>query len=202
MQLYSCIANFVILMVMRHILIFLICLGGAILCQAQTRKIAHRSHSGQPVTFAFLMEDDHAGAYNPPPEDFDLEPWVAKIKKHYEDQAKKTANEDKKAEASLKTAPVLQPVDSLTPSTQPAPTNPNEQPHPSKRKGKARNAEVGEQNDAPQITEVTPFPLAKKAAHTQLGDASSPSAMGLWILVGVLVLTVGPGVYWITGRKA
>jgi hypothetical protein len=191
-------------MIMRFILVVFICLSGVYSLQAQTRKIAHRSHSGQPATFALVMGDDHAGAYNPPPELYDLEPFVAKIKKHYEDQAKRTAKDDKKAEASLKAEPTASPKDSIVPGEiQPSPGEDRTEPQKQHRNGKARNGkEEVRAEEGAQVAEVVSYPLAKELPAVDHTDSNSSPLAGLWLLMGGLVLTVGPGVYWLSGKKA
>lgn len=58
---------------------------------SQTRKICHRSHSGASTTFALLLGEDHLGAT---PEmlargKYDVEPFIMKIRLHYEKLASK-----------------------------------------------------------------------------------------------------------------
>jgi hypothetical protein len=52
---------------MRALSLFIVfLLAAALALPAQTRKIAHRSHSGKPGTFALLLDDDNFGMYSPP----------------------------------------------------------------------------------------------------------------------------------------
>ena len=58
------------------------------LSHAQTRRINHRSHSGSPATFAFMLEEDHLGWNGAMEPNYEVEPFVQRVRKHYEEIAK------------------------------------------------------------------------------------------------------------------
>ena len=157
--------------------------------QAQTRKIAHRSHAGQPNTFAMLLEEDHAGAYNPPPtwesENYDLEPWVAKIRMHYEEQAKKSPKEEA---ATTKAPSASEQLDTIKVERAVVPI-PKSQNHRSKdrRGGILPGASIDSNEDGL----VTRFRLAKKPVASASVASDQAAGMFPWWLALATLVCVG-----------
>jgi hypothetical protein len=181
------------MMVFRNLLLLSL-LSLATLAQAQTRKLAHRSHAGNPNTFAMLMDDDHGGGPVPEKytESWNLDPWVIKIRKHYEEVAKKTGPVEAKHGEGPQAAPKegeVQPADPNAPARE-----------PQKQKSKPiRNKSVKTDSPSPMAeaesgAALPRIRLAKAIAGTQ-GNAGG----SLWLLAGIIVSCVAPGVLLLSG---
>jgi hypothetical protein len=162
----------------------------ATIASAQTRKIGHRSHSGSPATFAMMLEDDHLG--NPPnsrymPQmrlpTYYVDPFIVRVRKHYEDIAKEPAP----VEAPATESPGQQEgSDSVK-------TQDLQQPEQSAPAPRPKSA-------APKIAAEIPSPpfLAKRPAASPVPTmtADAPVTGGLSALALLLGLGIGP-LIWI-----
>lgn len=153
---------------------------------AQTRKLAHRSHSGSPSTFALMLEDDHAGAFDPTwrHENYDLEPWIAKIRKHYEGQAKKVDQ----MESRVDPAPAIEKHDSL-PIRESVPARIPTKSKAKNKKSPAAQIQPVDQEPANNSGPIVRFPLARKPSQTasKSGEALWWLGIGLFVVVGCAV---------------
>lgn len=177
---------------LRHILLIALLLAG-VATQAQTRKLAHRSHAGNPNTFAMLMDDDHGGGPFPEKvqEVYYLEPWIIKIRKHYEEVAKQNGSP-----VEVKTDPKATPEKSVEPQKAPK----DSLQEKSKQKPKSNEAN-GLRSNAP-----VPQPTSMAAAaipHVRLAKAAvtstSASTANLWWLAGLIIACVAPCIVLLSG---
>lgn len=178
-----------------HHLLFLALLLLASFAQAQTRKLAHRSHAGSPNTFAMLMDDDHGGG--PVPEKvqevYYLEPWIIKIRKHYEQVAKqngpkvetKSGSQDNK-EVKETTEPAKAPLDSL-------PQKPKSVP----RAGKS--ATIGVAVPATQLEKTSALEIPRVRLAKATLNPTPSSGLNLWLLAGIIIACVAPCVLLLSG---
>ncbi len=188
----------------RFILWFVFSLGLFSCLQAQTRKIGHRSHSGSRETFAMLMGEEHLGEGNmfDYPE-YNVEPFVLKIRKHYEAIAKQSPAAKADAPAPSKGDSPTSPPDSMRapqPGPPPSSTVPNSPVRPKSKKNPKEAAPMASEIPSPDFL-VKSRPHAE-AATQATGTASAKSS--LWLLVGLLAFPVAPGVFFasaVMGRK-
>jgi hypothetical protein len=156
--------------------------------QAQTRKIAHRSHSGVPATFAFFMEDDHLGG---PPitfpypdldlENYDVKPWIDSLKRKYEPAA---------AAEGGSTTPTTTPKDSISP--------------PQKQRPRAPKGKYPAAGYTPPNETGTPPTSLSSAAPSLHSSTATRNSLGL--LMALLLFPVAPAVFllsavWSSQRK-
>lgn len=159
--------------------------------QAQTRKIDHRSHSGAAATFALLMDDDRLGLGNIREPNYVVEPFVQRIRKHYEKIARQIP--DPKVEASTQNEPSVNPVvkDSVPQQNlqQPTPLLPE---HKTPKKPKSlKSAALPADIPSPDflVQEIV------KAGKADVVTQETPRRSGLWMLLGLLAFPVAPGVF-------
>jgi hypothetical protein len=162
----------------------------ATIASAQTRKIGHRSHSGSPATFAMMLEDDHLG--NPPnsrymPQvrlpDYRVDPFIARVRKHYEEVAKQTAPVE---------IPTMEPPKQQE-EAEPAKPKATEQPQletPTQKPKSAASKIAGQQ----QPTVAAPAFLTKRPKTSEVAafSADKPAASSLSTLILLLGLGIGP----------
>lgn len=182
---------------LRTSIFLLLLLTMSLSLTAQTRRIAHRSHSGVPVAFAALLDDDHGG--NPIPdwdrkdEKWNLHPFIAKVRKHYETEGAKVKKPDSpKAETkdSVRVLingwgdPQVIPVDGK-----------NKQKAPEEasiiRIPKKSSIDNDSSIHAAALPEVTPFRLAHRTS-----EVPSNSNHSLWLLAAGLILTIPTCIFW------
>jgi hypothetical protein len=172
-------------------------LGGL---QAQTRKIDHRSHSGAAATYALLMDEDHLGLGNIKEPNYVVEPFVQRIRKHYEKIARQIP--DPKVEASTQNEPSVNPVvkDSVPQQNlqQPAPLLPEHKP--AKKPKSLKSAALPADIPSPDFLLQEQI----KASKADVAAPEPPRKSGLWMLLGLLAFPIAPGVFLasaIAGRK-
>jgi hypothetical protein len=177
---------------MRPIFLLLVLIGCVTLAQAQTRKIAHRSHSGAPNTFAMLLDDDHGGNPYPEykPERYNLEPFVQKIRKHYEQVAKHSATP---GEPAVQETKVTKPETEEPSTPEPQPAEPKTKPvrHKEPKKGAAPQMATNEN--------PSPIPHFKLAKANPKNEATSH--MNLWLFATLVLACVAPGVVLLSGAR-
>jgi hypothetical protein len=179
---------------LRYLLLFATLLM-ATFGQAQTRKLAHRSHSGSPNTFAMLMDEDHGGGPVPEKiqETYYLEPWIIKIRKHYEEVAKQKGPnvEVKKDERSQDPSPTEQkatPQDSVPQKTQ------------SKPRTGTQTASSSLLLDAqPTTTSAEEIPRIRLAKATVA--PAHQEGNSIWLLAGIIFACVVPCVFLLSSRR-
>ncbi len=179
-----------------HHLLLLALLLLASFAPAQTRKLAHRSHAGNPNTFAMVMDDDHGGG--PVPEKtqevYYLEPWIIKIRKHYEEVAKQNGNKNE-VKTEVKTDPKTGPEKPTEPKNVPQDSLQEKSKQKSKSNaGNAFKSSVPEPEPTAVVTEVPHIRLAKAV----VGAPSSASG-NLWLLAGLIIACVAPCIILISG---
>lgn len=176
----------------------------ATLVMGQTRKIHHRSHSGSPMTFAMVMEEDHLGEMRPRMDmaTYNVEPFVRKVRLHYE----KLASKNPELRASL-------PEDKGVQSDIPAPDSASQerpgQVMPPATKGK--HSKKATQLPAPQAYEA---PSPDFLVQTQMRERQSvpvattapASGSGFSLLWGLLAFPILPGFFfasaWVGRRRS
>ncbi len=174
--------------------IFFVLIMLASVTQAQTRKIAHRSHSGVPATFAFFMDEDHLGGPMitfPRPAlelnlgNYDVKPWIDSLKRKYQPAAEAAGAEP--------TMPHATPQDSLNASPQP-----KQKLRSPKGKHPAEAAQSMPPNDegsTAQMSNATTGPHSSTATRNSVG-----------LLLALLLFPVAPAVFllsavWSSQRK-
>lgn len=162
---------------------------------AQTRKIGHRSHSGSPATFAMLLEEDHLGAYIPREKPYEVEPFIQKVRRHYEKIAAQNPSPQAEQPKDMQGGT---PTDSTKASVAPE--------EPAQQKGD-KQPKRSSKSGAPMATEV---PSPDFLVQTQLRQ-SAPVAISAptspdrgWMVWGLLAVPIAPGIFVasaIRGRK-
>lgn len=166
---------------------------------AQTRRIAHRSHSGVPAAFAALLDDDHGG--NPVPdwdrkdEKWNVHPFIAKVRKHYESEGDKVKKADNPKAETKDSVRVL-----INGWGDPQVIPPDENKKAPQEASIIRIPKQSTDQDssnpaAAALPEITPFRLAHRNP-----DAPAKSNLSLWILAAGLILTVPTSIYWATRK--
>ena len=135
-----------------------------------------------------MMGEEHLG--DPPPRvEYHVDPFVERVRQHYERIAKK--NPEAKADASQPTVPVQgsAPNDSVSNrANQSAP--PSTQPHPKTKKL--------QREPAPFATEV-PSPDFLVQSHSISPTAivgEQPTSSNMWLLLGLIAFPIAPGIFW------
>lgn len=194
-------------MSLRIPLLILLLLSLSLSLTAQTRRIAHRSHGGSPDTFAALLDDDHGGGPVPnwdrKDEKWNLHPFIAKVRKHYQtegDKLRKGNKGDETPKAESKDSVHVIIDDIIGPLVVPAKED-NQQPAPQEASLTPASHDDDQTSgpglSAASLPEATPFRLARRPA-----EAPTQGNMTLWLFAGALILTIAPAMYWITRKVA
>lgn len=186
----------------RGLLLILCLLVMAQLGAAQTRKIGHRSHSGKSATFALLMDEDHLGRSPDMGPPYEVEPFVLRIRQHYEKIAKEGIV--KKGNPATPDQPdQIQTADTskqnLSPQT-PSPDSPKSSEHPKVKKNHKEPQPTATTVPSPDFL-VKARPKSKAAIAAKTGKQGSNS---LWMLLGLLAFPVAPAIFFasaVMGRK-
>ena len=157
---------------------------------AQTRRIGHRSHSGSPSTFAMMMDEDHLGGPVKMPlasmhiSAYEVDPFIARIRKHYESIAKLPAPvatpqaESPKLEKGSDPAPGQSSPETKTPALAPKASTPK--------------------NSIPKLAAI-PAPdflvAARSNPITAIKDQATNSESSFWMLILLLGIPVAPVVF-------
>jgi hypothetical protein len=155
----------------------------ATIASAQTRKIGHRSHSGSPATFAMMMREDHLGEFSSPEPIYVVDPFIAKVRRYYEEVAKRNPQPEVEVKRSEMDSIPTKPNATNPPAgTSPAPDSPKE-------KKKNRSPEASTQ-DIP----APDFLVKARPRKAPTVDATEgvPTRSNLWLLAGLLACTVAP----------
>jgi hypothetical protein len=170
------------------------------LASAQTRKIGHRSHSGAPATFAMLMDEDHLGARMPIVE-YEVEPMIGRIKKHYEYLAKHGPSTKAEKPKSPDLPDPVQTADTakgnlLSPT--PSIDEPKSPEHPKVKKNRKEPQPTATAVPSPD------FLVQARPKSSPVAPSNGPSSSNLWMLLGLLAFPIAPGVFFasaVMGRK-
>jgi hypothetical protein len=176
------------------------------MAHAQTRKIAHRSHSGRPATYAVVMKEDHLGGirilddYDEDLPIYNVEPFIKQVKLYYENIAKRPAAGDAQR---LQVKPTT--IDTISnPRPGNAPMNPAQPTSPRDLK-KARPGNQGKGADAAQAAvDDVPHPAFLVGNRVQSAEAQAQpttTPAGLWLLLGLLAFPVAPGIFLATAWR-
>ncbi len=157
--------------------------------QAQTRKVGHRSHSGAAATFALLLDEDHLGLSEPSRRqpNYEVEPFVARIRKHYEKIAKQFPDVNAELPPSAD-VPNGSPAADTTQAKVPSKGNQTQQPRPKPKAPEAAAIEVS----SPDFLVQT---QRRAAPITASPTSENRPSRGIWILLGLLAFPVAPSVF-------
>lgn len=169
----------------RILLLTIALLLTAAIAPAQTRKIKHRSHSGNPTTFALLLEEDRLGIVS---HDWIVEPtyhvqaWVDSIKRKYPTPSTPVGQSGDPALAPNKPEPMIPPQDSLDEATAPA-QRPHNQPSPAAKLPAAE----------PQSSEsIDADAQSLQGAAMALVQAPATTGSSSGILIALLLSAIAP----------
>jgi hypothetical protein len=157
--------------------------------QAQTRKIGHRSHSGAAMTFAMLLDDDHLGLSEPSRRqpNYEVEPFVARIRKHYEKIAKQ-----------IPAVNVELPPSADAPNGTPAAdTNQTKVPSKGNQTQQLKSKPKAPETAATEISSPEFLVQTQRKAEPITAHPTNPNrpSRGIWLLLGLLAFPVAPGVF-------
>lgn len=185
----------------RGPLLLLCLLAFAQMGMAQTRKIGHRSHSGGPMSFAMLMDDDHLGMPSGgfPKfrfETYQLRPWVDSVQRHYDPSHENQSEAE--APIRVKTTeddfPLLfLPIPEGQDSIQKTPNQKDEASILQNFEDEAAGGSVEIVNEQ----EIASLTIRQTLSSGSLSQQSM-SGNTLWLLFAFLLFPVAPTVFWLS----